>query len=189
MKDSPFKDWYSDKRAIGLLENYEKIFYKFKDLPINYCEVGIAHGESLQWARDYFGKECKIVGVDLYEPDMAPDDAHIHIINQMDSEGLIAMAKEEGPFDIIIDDGAHTRPTAESTFNALYPYLKSGGFYIIEDWGAGYLPQNAHCKGLEALVTELIWKYGGSIHNKRGNFALIESEPRRGYGGFMQIQK
>ena len=189
MMDSPFNNWHSDKQAIGLLETYEKMFYRLKDLPINYLEVGIAHGESLQWARDYFGRECKIVGVDIHKPDMAPEGSHIYMINQMDSAGLDDMAKKEGPFDIIIDDGAHTRPTAESTFNALYPHLKKGGFYIIEDWGAGYLPQNKHCVGLEALVTELIWKYGGSIHNKRGNFALIDSEPRRGYGGYMEIQK
>lgn len=183
MTQSPFKDWHSDKRQIGLLDLYEQKFMKFKDRPVTYVEVGIAHGESLQWAESYFAQGSKIIGVDLYEPDSAPANAITYIINQLDSEKLTAMAKKEGPFDIIIDDGAHTRPTAENTFNSLYPFLSKGGYYIIEDWGAGYLPQNQHCKGLEALVTELVWKYGGEIHNKIGNYTIIPSTPRYGYGG------
>jgi hypothetical protein len=36
-------------------------------------------------------------------------------------------------FDFIIDDGGHLTPQCNVTFLTLWPYVKEGGWYIVED--------------------------------------------------------
>lgn len=172
----------SDKEISGLKEAYENLFAGLKDQPIKYLEVGTAYGDSLSWARKFFPK-ATIVGVDVVDPIEKPQDVSFYKINQNDSDGLTLMGKTEAPFDIIIDDASHQAVETLNTFNNLYPYLKEGGIYIIEDWGAGYLPQFANCIGMEKLVTDLVWQHGGQVVklNKggsdnvmRGCYAIIQ---------------
>ena len=42
-------------------------------------------------------------------------------------------AQEGDPFDVIIDDGSHINMEVLLTFNFLFPYVKPGGMYIIEN--------------------------------------------------------
>ena len=44
-----------------------------------------------------------------------------------------------GDFDIILDDGGHKMDQQITSFRVLFPILKSGGVYIIEDLGTSYL--------------------------------------------------
>jgi cephalosporin hydroxylase len=39
-----------------------------------------------------------------------------------------------GAFDLIIDDGNHHGPTVTSSFRLLWPLVKPGGYYVVEDW-------------------------------------------------------
>jgi hypothetical protein len=43
-----------------------------------------------------------------------------------------------GDFDIIIDDGSHINSHQIETFKILFPKLKSGGYYFIEDVQTSY---------------------------------------------------
>jgi hypothetical protein len=40
--------------------------------------------------------------------------------------------------DLVIDDASHLGALSHETFKAVFPFLKSGGAYFIEDWGTGY---------------------------------------------------
>ena len=40
---------------------------------------------------------------------------------------------EESKFDIIIDDASHVSDAIQNSFGVLFPYLKKGGIYIVED--------------------------------------------------------
>jgi len=42
-------------------------------------------------------------------------------------------------FDIIIDDGSHVPEHQQTSFNFLWPEVKPGGLYIIEDWHPYYV--------------------------------------------------
>ena len=44
---------------------YEKFFSKFKNKKIIFVEIGIFNGGSLQMWKNYFGKDSKIIGVDI----------------------------------------------------------------------------------------------------------------------------
>lgn len=183
----PFKNWRSDKRGIGLTGHYERMFDSLRQKPITFLEVGVAHGESLQWARQFFHPDSTIMGIDIYTPSFLPKDVSFTLLNQNDTDGLTSFGKAHGPFDIIIDDASHANKETRNTFACLYPHIKPDGFYIIEDWGAGYLPNNPHCKGVEEFVIELVWKHGGYIVNDQGNFALADGTIHKGYGGFAAI--
>lgn len=96
-------------------------------------EIGIATGASLRMWRDYY-PNAFIVGIDN-NPDVSdiPQDG-FHIIfgdatREEDIKSNISTA------EIIIDDGSHMAKDVLSSFEILWPMLKSGGWYIIEDLG------------------------------------------------------
>ena len=60
--------------------------------------------------------------------------------DQGDEQFLDSMARELGPFDIIIDDGSHMSHHVLASFNALFPHVRPGGIYVIEDLGTSYWP-------------------------------------------------
>jgi SAM-dependent methyltransferase len=54
-----------------------------------------------------------------------------------DDPGLPAIAKAHfggGPLDMIIDDASHMYGLSRRTFEQLFPLLRPGGCYIVEDW-------------------------------------------------------
>jgi len=86
-----------------------------------------------------------IVGVDLEPPtiDLGP---RVHMLrgDQADA-ALLKDARErfapEG-FDLIVDDASHVGVLAARSLQALFEdHLKPGGYYVIEDWGTGYMSQ------------------------------------------------
>ena len=50
----------------------------------------------------------------------------------------LASGMRDEPFDVIIDDGSHQCLHIVRSFNALFPKLRPGGVYIIEDLNAQY---------------------------------------------------
>lgn len=54
--------------------------------------------------------------------------------NQLSREDLNNFIKKHGgDFDIIIDDGAHMADAIQVSLGVLFPYVKPGGLYIVED--------------------------------------------------------
>ena len=45
-----------------------------------------------------------------------------------------------GPIDIVIDDASHLYDLSKRSFETLFPELRPGGLYIIEDWAWGHWP-------------------------------------------------
>jgi len=60
-------------------------------------------------------------------------------VYQDDTERIIQLAEElmatPAMFDLIIDDASHDYETTLRSFNGLFPRLRSGGIYVLEDWG------------------------------------------------------
>jgi hypothetical protein len=53
---------------------------------------------------------------------------------------LAGLARDIGPFDFIIDDGSHVNSHQIESFRILWPFLKDGGTYIVEDVQTSYWP-------------------------------------------------
>lgn len=71
--------------------------------------------------------------------------------NQGDGRRLQELIRTEFgrlPLDLVVDDASHAYALTRASFNALFPCLRSGGVYIIEDWGW------AHWDGWEHLPAD-----------------------------------
>lgn len=149
-------DKYNSDKVNDLFSYYEDIFSGLKDKPIKYLEIGVWEGGSLQWASDFF-KKGDITGVDINIPKgLSIPRTHLIQGSQESNDFLSVLGSTYGNFDIIIDDASHKRALTANTFNALWQYVKKGGWYVIEDWHAGYLNNPNIYKGMVELVAEIM---------------------------------
>ena len=109
-------------------EIYERYISKYCDQPVNYLEIGVQAGGSLELMRNYLGPQAHIVGIDI-DPAcaaIAGNGFNIHIGSQEDPEFLKSVGDQHKNFDIIIDDGGHTAQQQITSFETLWPYLNIG---------------------------------------------------------------
>ena len=124
-------------------EIYTPLFSDFKEQPIHLLEIGVGkHGASLKMWKDYFnnGNIYCFDGFFCYDHEISPEDLEqigVRTVkgNQLVREDLLKMAALAPPdgFDFIIDDASHAPDAIQITMGTLFPYLKNGGLFIIED--------------------------------------------------------
>jgi cephalosporin hydroxylase len=120
---------------------YESEFALIREQHLAILEVGVFKGESTQAWADYF-PNAKIFGLDVFT---RVSMNQIPILNHPRVEAICGSSidititeeiRKKWPgvkFDIIIDDGLHTPRANADTFKNLFPLLKQGGAYYIED--------------------------------------------------------
>jgi predicted O-methyltransferase YrrM len=86
-------------------------------------------------------------------------------VDQSDRNELarIAEAEFDGALDLVVDDCSHLYDPARQSFNELFPRLRAGGVYVIEDWRWGHIPrgdeqpaQGVPDRLLSRLIAEII---------------------------------
>jgi demethylmacrocin O-methyltransferase len=98
-----------------------------------------AGGRSLHmWSR-YFPKAV-VVGIDLHPKAVSGPRIRFAQGDQSDARFLGEVARRYGPFDVVIDDGSHIARHTVASFGALWPAVRPGGFYVIEDLAVSYHP-------------------------------------------------
>lgn len=127
----------SDKIESGYWDRYLERFLDFT--PTSILELGVLEGASLDlWAGQF--PDADIVGLDR-EPPPSTDAWTTYEGEQDDLWLLAAMTREHGGgWDLIVDDCEHVGVKSGLAFHTLWPHLRSGGCYVIEDWGTGYWP-------------------------------------------------
>jgi hypothetical protein len=121
------------------LSFYESFMAPLREEPITLLEVGVYQGASLKTWAEYF-PNARIIGVDIapnskiYERDRI----RIELADQSNLEHLAQLAAKNGPFDIIVEDGSHMWEHQITTLRALFPFLRSGGYYVVEDLQTNY---------------------------------------------------
>ena len=127
--------------------HYQAYFRKLKYKKIKLLEIGVGGyhhphigGSSLRMWKRYF-PFGKIYALDIYDKSFVQEN-RIRIFqgSQVDEEVLENMMAEIGEPDIIIDDGSHINEHVIQTFQLLFPKLKDGGIYVIEDTQTSYWP-------------------------------------------------
>lgn len=142
----------------GYTRWYERHFAEYVGNAPTLLEIGIAYCFSLLTWRDYFGPGARVVGVDV-DPAFCTDAAgrgfETHCGDAIDG-GFLARVVDEVCPDIVIDDGSHRADHQRSAFNAIFPRLKPGALYVVEDlhaaywkWGGEFMPD------LKALVDKV----------------------------------
>ena len=123
---------------------YADYFAKFQDKPIKFLEIGILFGNSVKVWEKYFPlAELHFIDKDTNNPNRyISSRAAYHFLDQADSQAIQQfIAQVGGNFDLIIDDGGHTMNQQITSFMELFPALKSGGIYVIEDLHTSYWKQ------------------------------------------------
>ncbi len=114
---------------------YEAHFERFRDAPITLLEIGVSSGASLRLWEEYF-PSARIFGIDC-EPScskQASDRSRILIGNQEDPDFLREVGQQIGAIDVVIDDGSHMMKAQQTSFKELFPFVKIGGYYVIEEF-------------------------------------------------------
>jgi tetratricopeptide (TPR) repeat protein len=127
----------TDKSSLDhdYLRKYERLFAPFRDSPITVLEIGIFDGASLKLWEDYFPR-ATIVGLDIKAQcrEFQGGRRIVEIASQSDEAVLKTLGERYWP-TIIIDDGSHRADHIFVSFESLYPVLRKGGLYIVEDVG------------------------------------------------------
>lgn len=139
---------------------YERHFGPLRLEPITLLEIGVLDGASLRMWEEYF--TCaKIYGIDI-DPRCKQYETRrskVFIGNQKDPYFLNKMLRTIGNPDIVIDDGGHKMDEQQLSFKLLFPYIKPGGVYVIEDLETSYYEK---------------WG-GGPIGHKKTTISLLKS--------------
>jgi hypothetical protein len=134
------------------LNFYEPFFAPWRDRAPRVLEIGIFNGASLEtWAS--FFEHGAIIGADI-DPGtrrLATDRVAIEILDQGNVEGLVRLGVKHGPFDLVIEDGSHMWEHQITTLRTMFPFVRDGGLYVVEDLQTNYGTAAAVYRGAASL--------------------------------------
>jgi|TARA_Y100000310_G_scaffold11934_1_gene12414 hypothetical protein len=130
--------------AHGYTRIYNEYFQTRREEITSVFEIGTHFGAGLKMWQDYF-PNANIYGIESLPPDrllggVKPiyDETDVRIksfvANQTSHTDLqFVMGEIDDTFDLIIDDGDHRSKNHQISLANLFPFLRPGGIYIIED--------------------------------------------------------
>jgi predicted O-methyltransferase YrrM len=182
-----------------LVERYEVLVDELK--PRTIVELGIYQGGSVALLAQ-LARPIRLVALDL-APDRGRLDRFIaeqhledvvrlhHGVDQADviEVGRIMAAELDGPIDLVVDDASHLEGPTRASFERLFPPLRPGGVYVIEDWAWAHWtmmsnkPMHHGARPVSALVFELMVLAGrrpGMVAEVRvdEHWAMVRRGPR-----------
>ncbi|KAL3779627.1 hypothetical protein HJC23_007692 [Cyclotella cryptica] len=126
----------------GYTKLYHMIFSSVRLSVKNITEVGIAAGQSLQaWYRYFPSAEIHAFDVKWYGENAVKENlsflprVHPHIFDILEVKDIASLGFLPESMDIVIEDGPHTLNSQQLFLVKLFPLVKPGGYYIIEDIG------------------------------------------------------
>ena len=113
---------------------------QYRNMEINFLEIGLGcgggeAGKSLSLWKEFMPK----ANIHIMEYDAECAEPFRKQVKQLftgDQSNLNLMKKigqEVGHFDVVVDDGGHSRKQQVNSLIGLWPFISSGGVYIIED--------------------------------------------------------
>jgi predicted O-methyltransferase YrrM len=153
----------------------------------NILELGISQGGSTALFTQV-GRPRKLVAIELNEQPVESLENFIDAadardvvkpyygVDQSDRQRIREIIDAEfgdEPIDLVIDDASHLLDETRASFEAIFPRLREGGLFIIEDWNWEHVRAAAYHRELakpgSALATEF---------NERLREALSDPESR-----------
>jgi SAM-dependent methyltransferase len=118
---------------------YERYLAPLREEPITLLEIGVQTGASLRMWEDYFPR-ARIFGIDIKEECLkhASDRSTVLIGDQTDREFLRSVVDQTGPLDVVVDDGGHHMDQHRVSLEELFPHVRPGGLYCVEDLHTAY---------------------------------------------------
>jgi hypothetical protein len=123
--------------------------------PRTIVEIGMYDGASMALSEELTHPR-KLVGIDRRDtestalnefiaarglqtelrPFYGVDQTDVHRLDE-----LLAAEFGNEPLDLVVDDASHLLDATRTTFNRVYPRLRPGGVYVIEDWPMHVVPE------------------------------------------------
>jgi len=151
-------------------------------------ELGVFKGGSTVFLHQMF-RPSTLIAVDI-DPDPVPAlDAYIerhrldavirrhYGVDQSDGPRLDAILEAElgdERLDLVVDDASHAYPETRATFESLFPRLRPGGRYVIEDWAWAHFDQD-------------LWQRDGGYWRERPALTNLVVEAMIVLGSFSDI--
>lgn len=151
---------WGDRHGYTLV--YEMLLAPYRDRKINFLEIGLQTRPETDHSTEKSGNDipsvrmwqehlpqAHIYGVDISDFSAFATDRFTFIQADCGKPDQLKRVADQGPFDIIIDDGSHAAFHQQMTITHLFGALKPGGIYVIEDlhWEPSYardLPPTSH---------------------------------------------
>lgn len=129
----------------GYTYYYDRMFAELKQMnTLKILELGVQRGASMKLWKDAF-PQAEVYGIDeknRMKEHYKDDGIRIFEGNEKDTKFVEKVAREHGPFHIIIDDCDHMPNSQQIAFKTLWPHVCSnknrGGIYVIEDFHHNY---------------------------------------------------
>lgn len=144
---------YTGESKHGYATFYDQILSKWRNKKIRMLEVGICMestdgGHSVYMWNEYF-THASIFTFDIVDMSNHPvikenDNVLFYNGDQSNRDDFISMHKHFGAsdYDFILEDGSHIHEHQMISLAHLFKYVKSGGYYIMEDVS---IPGNPVC--------------------------------------------
>jgi hypothetical protein len=170
----------TDKVVAGYTKFYAELFEPHRQEVKKVMEIGIGSRESMKhvpdyivgaslfmW-RDYFS-DAQIYGLDNNVDSLIEGDRIKSLsCDQADIVDLSRAAAWAGDgFDFILDDGDHRAASQWPAFHVLFPLVKPGGLYIIED-------ADAADGNMQTLQAAMPWAAAHSLP-EGGKLLMVEA--------------
>lgn len=110
--------------------------------PVRILEIGVQHGGSARAWKQWYGERLRYTGLDIdagaKRSESPSENIFIEIGSQIDASFLREVCRKHGPFDMVIDDGAHTARAISDSLRVLFPassqcMAQPASLYVIED--------------------------------------------------------
>ncbi len=117
------------------VEIYETLFGGLRNAAIRFLEIGVLRGDSVRLWEAYF-PNAQVYGIDLDESTTKYNSDRIKIViaDQGSRNDLTRVLETTGrSLDVVLDDGGHAMHQQQISLGMLFPAVKKGGLYIVED--------------------------------------------------------
>jgi hypothetical protein len=128
----------TDKFALGYYPAYEELAALIGPAG-QVLEVGVYEGGSLRMWQELFPRGV-VAGVDC-NPDAGWPAGTVRIVADQASDTMADQAAAASPcgWDLVVDDASHIASASSETRRLLWPQVKPGRWYVLEDWAVGYM--------------------------------------------------
>lgn len=175
--DNRLRTFFENKktgRGIWKWEHYFNVYdrhlKKFSNRAVRLLEIGIYSGGSLEMWKDFFGKDCQIIGVDIEDACKLYESEQVKVVigDQESVRFWDEFKRNHPPVDIIIDDGGHLPNQQRITFEESFSHLKPGGVFICEDVHGLFNDFSFHSYGIAMSLNGMQKRegYQGVIANR-----------------------
>jgi cephalosporin hydroxylase len=197
------------------LRAYEDLASNFS--PRSILELGIFQGGSYVFLDKLFNP-CRMSAVEISPKPVVPllqylsrkENRFVHFAtSQRDGEMLkqIVLGELADELDLVVDDACHAYEETKASFEFLFPLLRPGGMYVIEDWSWAHRPNyqspdapfsNRHAlsnllfeqimlMGSTPLISEIrVWKFLYLIRKAKTAFPAPDTDQKDERGSIFE---